>query len=477
MIRDTDIDNDLPRLRTIIDRAEGEHKDYQYEGVRWCLAQEECGVSPAGGLLADEMGLGKTLTMLGTLMENFQPRTLLVMPVALLTQWRDQIHRFTGHWPLVFHGRGKHVDDSVLLNAPIVLASYAAISFNKKKQNFSRLHKVRWNRVIFDEAHHLRNAKTAKFAGAAELHTDIRWLVTGTPIQNRKRDIVSLGLLVGVTSTQLVDSKMLRRTKEEVGLSLLPLVEHTQDVLWTSDEERDLAEEFHTVLEFSNVDPSRSGIVSRSMGADELPLVSLTRAKQICTMPSLLTHRLADLVEKEVIDETHPRLRGATFTSKLDAVVDQLMYNQHNGAAKLVFCTYRQEMDFLQSALAMENVSAAIVDGRSKKALAKTQDGGGPSVLILQVQTCCEGLNLQAYSEVYFVTPHWNPFVEKQAVARCHRFGQQKEVHVYRFFMDSHSFAKRKGASASTQTFDNHVCCVQKEKMGVAQEVLGHVSI
>jgi len=254
-------------------------------------------------------------------------------------------------------------------------------------------------------------------------------------------------------------------------------VEHTQDVLWTSDEERDLAEEFHTVLEFSNVDPSRSGIVSRSMGADELPLVSLTRAKQICTMPSLLTHRLADLVEKEVIDETHPRLRGATFTSKLDAVVDQLMYNQHNGAAKLVFCTYRQEMDFLQSALAMENVSAAIVDGRSKKALAKTQDGGGPSVLILQVQTCCEGLNLQAYSEVYFVTPHWNPFVEKQAVARCHRFGQQKEVHVYRFFMDSHSFAKRKGASASTQTFDNHVCCVQKEKMGVAQEVLGHVSI
>ena len=212
MIRDTDSDNDLPRLRTIIDRAEGEHKDYQYEGVRWCLAQEECGVSPAGGLLADEMGLGKTLTMLGTLMENFQPHTLLVMPVALLTQWRDQIHRFTGHWPLVFHGRGKHVDDSVLLNAPIVLASYAAISFNKKKQNFSRLHKVRWNRVIFDEAHHLRNAKTAKFAGAAELHTDIRWLVTGTPIQNRKRDIVSLGLLVGVTSTQLVESKMLRRT-------------------------------------------------------------------------------------------------------------------------------------------------------------------------------------------------------------------------------------------------------------------------
>ena len=56
-----------------------------------------------------------------------------------------------------------------------------------------------------------------------------------------------------------------------------------------------------------------------------------------------------------------------------------------------------------------------------------------PQVLIAQIQTCCEGLNLQHFSEVYFTTPHWNPAVEDQAIARAHRIGQKNKVSVYRF--------------------------------------------
>ena len=44
-----------------------------------------------------------------------------------------------------------------------------------------------------------------------------------------------------------------------------------------------------------------------------------------------------------------------------------------------------------------------------------------------------EGLNLQHFSEIYFTTPHWNPAVEDQAIARAHRIGQTEEVKVYRF--------------------------------------------
>ena len=56
-----------------------------------------------------------------------------------------------------------------------------------------------------------------------------------------------------------------------------------------------------------------------------------------------------------------------------------------------------------------------------------------PTVLIIQIQSGCEGLNLQHFNEVYFTSPHWNPAVEMQAIARVHRIGQTKPVRVYRF--------------------------------------------
>ena len=56
-----------------------------------------------------------------------------------------------------------------------------------------------------------------------------------------------------------------------------------------------------------------------------------------------------------------------------------------------------------------------------------------PLVLLIQIKSGCEGLNLQNYNDVYFTSPHWNPAVEDQAVARVHRLGQLKPVNVYHF--------------------------------------------
>jgi SNF2 family DNA or RNA helicase len=57
-------------------------------------------------------------------------------------------------------------------------------------------------------------------------------------------------------------------------------------------------------------------------------------------------------------------------------------------------------------------------------------------VLLLQIQVGCEGLNLQEFSEVYFLSPNWNPAIEDQAVARCHRIGQTQPVDIFRFSME-----------------------------------------
>jgi len=52
-----------------------EKKEYQTEGIRFCLRNE---ISPhhhsnnaRGGIVADEMGLGKTIMMIGLIIANF----------------------------------------------------------------------------------------------------------------------------------------------------------------------------------------------------------------------------------------------------------------------------------------------------------------------------------------------------------------------------------------------------------------------
>ena len=89
----------------------------------------------------------------------------------------------------------------------------------------------------------------------------------------------------------------------------------------------------------------------------------------------------------------------------------------------------------------------------------------------MQIQTGCEGLNLQEnYSEIYFVSPHWNPAIEEQAIARCHRIGQMKEVTVTRFEMSN--FVKDEDQEMETRTVDNYVNSVQDIKRKIIDEFI-----
>jgi hypothetical protein len=125
-----------------------------------------------------------------------------------------------------------------------------------------------------------------------------------------------------------------------------------------------------------------------------------------------------------------------------------------------VFCHFRAEIDYIQVRLitAFPSLVVRYLDGRTREnerrqILAPDAD---IDVLILQIQTCCEGLNLQQFSEVYFVSPDWNPSVEDQAVARCHRFGQTEPVVVFRFVMAPFKIP----ATAETQ----HLLEAQRER-------------
>lgn len=52
--------------------------------------------------------------------------------------------------------------------------------------------RVRWDRIVLDEAHVIRNPKTQKAIAACGLIGTYRWCLTGTPVQNRELDMYSL---------------------------------------------------------------------------------------------------------------------------------------------------------------------------------------------------------------------------------------------------------------------------------------------
>lgn len=465
-------------------------KKHQISGLRFCL-ERECGINSLhgvkGGIIADEMGLGKTILMLGCIISNFKgekgkTNTLVVLPLALLGQWADIFERFMGHTPLVYHGAAaKEVSDEELKAAPVVLTTYGMIAerlpketeIRKPRLMASPLWSVQWNRVIMDEAHHIRNMDTGSFRGALMLRANIRWLVTGTPIQNKASDFYALckvlgfeeGVYTDITQIrQIIGTHLLRRTKKQAGIKLPPIQAEQITVPWGSDSEKDIAKQIHSQTHFSDVTVDN---VDDIIGALAHGMPTLIRARQVCVFPHLLNGAIRRLQERGDLS-WDVEMKKIKTCSKMTGVTKHILdgFKLRDGRRKIVFCHYRGEIDLLKALLTKDGVVCESVDGRTNKrqreiALDYAVSSGGfsrvcrawrdsaewmfpiidkfiaPQVLIVQIQTANEGLNLQHFQDIYFTSPHWNPAVEEQAIARAHRIGQSVKVRVYRFIMEN----------------------------------------
>jgi SNF2 family DNA or RNA helicase len=233
-----------------------------------------------------------------------------------------------------------------------------------------------------------------------------------------------------------------------------------------------LSEEIHALL------PNQSGVstdkrkkLAEIWGDREGgQLIAMIRAKQSCIMPELMRKNIESFVNRGYIPEKY--LEGLKGTSKLDAVVQLLLERKDNGKGKIVFCHYRKEIDMLLDRLTNAGIPKVVFyDGRNsgKKGLALLTEPA--DVLLIQIQTGCEGLNLQEhFSEIYFVSPHWNPSVEDQAVARCYRIGQQESVNVFKFEMAA--FKKDWDQERDPITIETYINGIQDAKRKIGQEIL-----
>ena len=102
---------------------------HQLIGVSWMVEQERQTIHK-GGILADDMGLGKTVQMIATMVFN-QPTeedehraTLIVVPSALLLQWKEELEtKANGIWDVhIQHGKDKIKDAKRLAEKDVCVA-------------------------------------------------------------------------------------------------------------------------------------------------------------------------------------------------------------------------------------------------------------------------------------------------------------------------------------------------------------------
>lgn len=149
---------------------------FQRAGIAYVLARFDRGQK--GVLIGDEMGLGKTIQALGVV--NARPdfrRVLVVCPASLRLNWAREAERW-------------------LINSrPIEVINGGRPDWTHQEAlwvvNYERLKEVpeaaRFDLIIFDEAHYVKNEKAQRSRHARSLAARARHvlLLTGTPLANR----------------------------------------------------------------------------------------------------------------------------------------------------------------------------------------------------------------------------------------------------------------------------------------------------
>ena len=400
---------------------------YQRDGVRWMLGMEGQTSGPKGGFLCDEMGLGKTVQLISVMLGNPRDRTLIIVPKSIITQWRDELNKFAPQLSVhVYDGPERTINK----HAKVTIAPYTLLS--DRKSDTTPLHRVSWDRVILDEAHEIRNKQSKTFKSVCELRTDIKWLVTGTPVFNSMNDFVNLCTFLGVPKNfvqgrtkEIKDIYILRRTKEDLAkindrLTLPPC--HFENV------ELDMFPEEKALYECVFLEAQ--GIIqeafrhAQSLNSKNMVILEcLLRARQCMIWPQMYLNGVA------AQNETKPEVwKGRS--NKMETLFRLL--KEHPTEKSLIFCQFRGEMNYIQSQL---DCPVFRIDGSVSRDERVRQIEGfkrieGGAVFIIQIKSGGQGLNLQEATRVYITAPAWNPATELQAIGRSHRTGQTQTVHV-----------------------------------------------
>jgi SNF2 family DNA or RNA helicase len=384
---------------------------YQLEGIAFLMPRH-------AALLADEMGLGKTMQTILALRLLFQAgliqRVLLVCPKALVGNWAREICAWADDMPFEIIGGDIEARRASWLvsNCPLKLVNYELLT---RDASFATDAQVKFDVVVLDEAQRIKNhaSKTAQVVRA--LQRERSWALTGTPIENRPDDLVSLfafvdpGRIPSETPVKRLPhytaDSILRRVKEDVLTDLPPKTI------------RDAAIELTPAQREAYLMAEKEGVVCLNALGTTITVQHVfelvMRLKQICNFDPLTGQ-----------------------SAKLEQLQADLLEVAESNRKAIVFSQWVEPLEFLAEALrplGPLQYHGRVPNGQRQAVLHRFSTDPTSHVLLMSYGTGSVGLNLQFANYVFLFDRWWNPAVEDQAVNRAHRIGQTEPVFVTRF--------------------------------------------
>jgi Superfamily II DNA/RNA helicases, SNF2 family len=432
-----------------------------------------------GAVLADDMGLGKTLQLLSLMAWAFEKSpgvdpALVVAPVSLLENWKEEIERFfkEDQLPILTvygdtlsslrlprasidqqlqqEGLVKFLKPNWRQGSRIVLTTYETL----RDLEFS-FAAEKWSIMVCDEAQKIKNPNAMVTRAAKKQNVRFKIACTGTPVENTLADLwclfdfVQPGMLGALNEFSCryrkpieaetdeekarveelrskIKPQILRRTKKDLANDLpqkitvpdcrhIPLSGHQRALYAQAIELFCKRHEPGAMVPFKN----------------HLGLLHYLRL--ICTDPRRYG---LDAFKPDPLPDYRQR------APKLDWLMSKLATIRERREKVIVFCEFRgiqrllrhyieEVFGFAPDIINGDTAASASHSLSRQKRITAFQKKPGFGVVILSPVAVGFGVNIQAANHVIHYTRTWNPAKEDQATDRAYRIGQTKDVFVY----------------------------------------------
>ncbi|WBW70805.1 SHREC complex ATP-dependent chromatin remodeller Mit1 [Schizosaccharomyces osmophilus] len=440
----------------------GKLMPYQLQGVNWLyfhwVQRQHC-------ILADEMGLGKTVQIISFISVLYHRHHcfpfLIVVPHATVANWEREFHKWDSSLliaTLVGSERNRDIVRENRIyrndNADGIRTHVLIVSTSCVDSEISLLRKFRWQCMIIDEGQRLKSDQSSLFNDLISIDATFKALLTGTPLQNNIRELFNLLQFLNpeeIDASELerqyqnIDEKkvtelhqmlkpfFLRRVKEEVLDKLPPKIEVIVPLTMTPLQKR-----LYKLIVSKNVDLIQS-IVSRSNTKSNSKNTRASLSNILMQLRKTLAHPYlysADVEVKEVPEELSIRSleEASAKMLLLRLLLPKLIMRGHR---ILIFSQFILELDILEDWMDHKNISYSRFDGTTTEHDRQVEidsfnaPNSKKSCFLLTTRAGGVGINLASADTVIILDPDFNPHQDMQAVARAHRYGQDKKVFVF----------------------------------------------